>query len=207
MTHSIALSASEQPQAPRVRKQHKEEKFPLTRRADGRYCKKVRGQMHYFKGSAEEALDEWNRTKEALLAGRLPEPKIQASHVSIKYLCNAFLAAKQQKLTSGELSSRSWISYHCTGQRLIRKLGSNRSAASITPGAWTDYRAKLAMTLGPVSLGNEIQRVRTIYKWGYEAGLLEVPMRFGPDFAKPSRKTMRLVIAEKGDKLFTAAEL
>ena len=56
-----------------TKKPHKD--FPLTRRSDGRWCKKVRGKVHIFKGTADEALEEWLRVKDDLLAGRKPRAK------------------------------------------------------------------------------------------------------------------------------------
>ena len=32
---------------------------------------------------------------------------------------------------------------------------------------------------GPITLGNFIQRVRTMFKYGFEAELIDVPVRFG----------------------------
>src|SRR5262249_49167495 len=40
-----------------------------------------------------------------------------------------------------------------------------------------------------------------------DAGLLAVPMRFGPEFKRPTKKTVRLHRAEGGPKLFTTEEL
>jgi integrase len=80
-------------------------------------------------------------------------------------------------------------------------------ANSITIDDWDALRASIGKTRGSIALGTEVQRVRTIWKWGYESGLLDVPMRFGPDFRGPSKKTLRLVKAERGPKLLEATEL
>jgi hypothetical protein len=52
-------------------------------------------------------------------------------------------------------------------------------------------RAEIAKVWGPVRLANEIQRVRSVFKYGFEAGLLTAPMRFGPQFKKPSKSVLR----------------
>jgi integrase len=162
--------------------------------------------MHYFTGTADQALAEWYRVKGDLLEGRTPAPR-PGDTISVGDLCNRFLDAKKSKLATGELSTRSWLSYFSTCQRIIRELGRGRAAAAITINDWATLRASIAMTRGPVALGTEIQRIRTIWKWGYESDLLEVPMRFGPDFRKPSKKALRLAEAEVGPKLLEAAEL
>jgi hypothetical protein len=143
---------------PQARQKHRQEKFPLTKRSDGRYCKKIRGQIFYFTGSRDDALAEWNRVKDDLLAGRVPEDVRPAdSVVTVKYLVSAFLTAKKAKLAAGELSSRSWLSYEATGRRIVAELGATRNAATISVAAWSSLRAKLAESLGYVTRANEIQ--------------------------------------------------
>ena len=161
----------------------------------------------YFTGSADEALGEWLRVKDDLREGRSLQPQPDADAVTVKYLCDAFLTAKEEGLNVGELSPLTWRSYRDCAEKLAEILGRTRRAAGVKPDEWRRLRMKLAKTRGPVSLKNEIQRVRTIWKWGYESGLLDVPMRFGPDFRGASRKTLRLAKAEKGLKLLEASDL
>jgi integrase len=52
-----------------------------------------------------------------------------------------------------------------------------------------------------------IQFVRCVFKYAYDAGLVDRPMRFGPGFKRPSKKTLRLHRAQQGAKLFTADEI
>ncbi len=68
-------------------------------------------------------------------------------------------------------------------------------------------RADLATRRGPVALGNEIQRVRTIFKYAFEDGLIDVPIRFGTQFRKPSRKTIRKARQASGGKMLESEEL
>jgi integrase len=58
-----------------------------------------------------------------------------------------------------------------------------------------------------VGIGTEVQRVRTIFRYGHEAGLMDQPVRFGPTFQKPSRKVMRLERAKRGTKMMEAADI
>jgi integrase len=52
-----------------------------------------------------------------------------------------------------------------------------------------------------------VQRIRSVFKFGFDVGLMPSPMRFGPGFARPSKKTIRLERARKGPRMFEAAEL
>src|SRR5262249_41047360 len=65
----------------------------------------------------------------------------------------------------------------------------------------------LAKQFGPVRLGNEIQKVRTVFKYGYESGLIEKPVHFGPQFKKPSAGVMRRHRAKNGERMLEPGEL
>jgi hypothetical protein len=52
-----------------------------------------------------------------------------------------------------------------------------------------------------------VQVIRCAFKHVYETGLLAAPMRFGPQFKRTSKKTLRLHRARQGVKLFTAEEI
>src|ERR1700745_767124 len=60
---------------------------------------------------------------------------------------------------------------------------------------------------GPPPLSKTIQFVRCAFKYAYESGLLDRPVRFGPGFKRPSKKVLRLHKAKQGAKLFTADEI
>lgn len=65
MAHSTAAALPQKP--------HPD--FPLTPRADGRWCKRINGRLRYISGTADEALAEWLRVKDHWLAGRTTPPK------------------------------------------------------------------------------------------------------------------------------------
>jgi integrase len=56
-------------------------------------------------------------------------------------------------------------------------------------------------------LATTIQYARAVFKHAFESGLISVPVRFGPWFKRPTKKTMRLLRAEGRLKLLTAAEI
>jgi integrase len=63
--------------------------------------------------------------------------------------------------------------------------------ADLGPADFQKLRTSIARDRGPVALGNEIQRVRTVFKYGYEDGHMPKPMLFGQNFRKPKKKVMR----------------
>ena len=61
---------------------------------------------------------------------------------------------------------------------------------------------------GPHRLARLIQHVRSVFKYAFDAGLIDRPVRFGPGFKQAvSKKTMRLHRAKQGPKLFTPEEV
>lgn len=82
--------------------------FPLFPHATRRWAKKIRGKLHYFgyfEDGWQAALDNYNRQKDALHAGR--KPRVDPESVTIKELANKFLNAKRASVDSGELAYRS----------------------------------------------------------------------------------------------------
>ena len=65
----------------------------------------------------------------------------------------------------------------------------------------------MAKRWGPVRLGNQIQVIRSLLKYGFEMDLLTKPIKFGPGFEKPTAKVLRQLRAAKGPKDFTPEQI
>ena len=181
--------------------------FPLFPHATRRWAKKIRGKTHYF-GPWEDpdgALAKYLDQRDDLHAGRTP--RVQGDGLAVRDLLNHFLTAKRHLLDTREITNRTFLDYHATCDRLGRAFGLTRLANDLAADDFGNLRAELAKTRGPVALGNEIQRVRSVFKHGYEAGLIRQPVRYGPGFKRPSAKTLRKDRAAKGSRMFEAAEL
>jgi len=179
--------------------------FPLVLHKTGQWAKKVRGKRLYFGTDPDRALTKWLEQKDALLAGRTP----RAHHdgLTVRDLCNRFLTAKKTLLDTGELSPRTWSDYYTTCEGLVDHLGKARPVADLAGDDFEKLRATLAKTRGPISLGNEIQRVRTVLKFAWDESLIPAPVRFGSTFKKPSRKTVRRAKHAAGPRTIEAPEL
>jgi len=182
--------------------------FPLFAHAVGQWAKKVRGRLHYFGPWANhaEALAKWNREKDDLLAGRSPRP-VATEGATVADLCNHFCTLKKNRVDSGELAPRTYALYYSTCERLVAEFTGPRRVADLVAQDFEKLRKKLAKRWGPVAIGNEIQRVRCVFHYGFEAGLIDTPVRFGPGFKKPSAKTMRKARQRHGARMFEAAEV
>lgn len=187
------------------------EDFPLFPHATGRWAKKIRGKLHYFGpwDDPDAALTKYLAERDYLHAGK--RPPANQDGLEVRELANRFLTAKKHLLETGELSPRSWQDYHATCERVVKCFGKSRLVEDLDASDFQKLRSELAKTRGPVALGNEIQRVRSLFKYAYDEGLSAKPTRFGQSFAKPSRKTLRKArakqTAENGKRMFEAAEL
>jgi integrase len=161
--------------------------------------------VHIFTGTADEALKEWLRVKDDLLAGRAPRQK--GDGLTLTALCNHFLTHKLSMLESGELAQRTFNQYYEVCELVIATLGRDRLADDIQQDDFAKLRGVMAKRWGPIRLGNQIQFTRSVFKYGWEAGLLPTPPRYGVSFKKPSAKTLRKVRTAAGPKLFTREQI
>jgi hypothetical protein len=182
--------------------------FPLFQHASGRWAKKIRSKHHFFgrwgvseKGvlrqvddvaaSAAEALERPNREWPYLSQGRTPPTPGSGSGCEVKTLCNAFLTVQKRKLESNDIAERTFGEDKNTTDRIVAEFGKDRLVEDLVVDDFERLRALIAQRWGPVRLGNAVQRVRSMCKYGFEAGLLTVPVRFGPQFKRPSKSVLR----------------
>jgi integrase len=181
--------------------------FPLTAHPAGYWCKKIRGTVHYFGPWAdpEGALKKYEAQKEELHSGRRPRP--DTASVTVKEAANAFLNHKGDKRDAGELSVRTWAKYKEVTDLLIKEFGKARLVADLRPDDFTALKNTMTKRWGPLRVADFVQHIRSVFKHAFDSELIDRPVRFGPGFARPSQKTMRLHRAKQGPKLFTAEEV
>ncbi len=185
--------------------------FPLTPHPRGYWCKNVRGKLRYFGKIAddpegEKALDLWLAQKDALLAGRTIRVQ-PAGGLTVGDLVNHYLNAKKARVQSGELLQQTWDEYYKSCALITRVFESGRLVNDLVADDFQQLRATMAKNWGPVRLANEIQRTRCVFKYGFDNGLVDKPVRFGSEFVKPSAKTIRKERNRKGPRMFEPAEL
>lgn len=187
--------------------------FPLFHHASGRWAKKVRGKLVYFgkvagdpKGEAAATL--WNEQKDDLIAGRVPRTK--NDELTMGGLASRFRVAKEQQQAAGEITNRTLCQYVQTCDRLVEFFGKSRPISDIRTDDFEKLRADISKTCGLVSLGNEINRVRIVFKYGYDADLIAAPIKYGPTFKKAKPKVLRRAVALRrtvNGKMLDAAEI
>lgn len=180
--------------------------FPLYAHANGQWAKKIRGKTRFFGQWADwqSALAKYHREREALQAGIDPR---ESEDVTVFELCNRFLKSKIDLQNTGELSPRTVQSYRYTIDRIYDVFGPDRAVDSLTPDDFAKLRKTASETLAAVTLRSEILRVRGIFKFAHDYGLIKSPVRFGPQFRPPSVKTIRQERHARAARLFSASEI
>lgn len=181
--------------------------FPLTPHNCGKWCKKIKGRMHYF-GSWEdpgEALQEYLAAKDYLLAGQ--EPPNSGNSYTIQDACEDFYDSRRKLHVIGQLTAHTLNDYDTLHRQLIGHFGNKRAVSSISPEDWRQLREQKQQTWGPKTLSNFIGRTKAVFSWCYQAGKIPEPMKFGLGFKKPSKAVMRKLRHAKPRREFTAEEL
>jgi len=180
--------------------------FPLTPHGNGQWCKKIRYKLHYFGpwDDPDAALERYLDTKDDLLAGRTPRNR---DGLTVRQLVNRFLAVKESLVDTGEITKRHWQNYHDTCERIIKTFGRGRLVEDLRAEDFEKLRAVYAKGVGPETLGNDVQRTRSVFKYAWDADLIDRPVRFGPTFRRPSKRVRRKARKVQGPRMFEADEI
>ena len=137
--------------------------------------RKIKGRWHYFGKVADDpdgeaALEEWNRTKDDLFADRRPRPK--GDGPAVADICSEFLEFREGLQDSGELAPWSYRRYFNNCELIVQTLGKERPVDDLRPDDFRKLREVMTSRWGPVAVANEIQMVRSAFKYAYDAVLV-----------------------------------
>lgn len=172
--------------------------YPLTPHPNGYWVKVINGKQHRF-GS------RWCSPNEALEAFQRASSGEPIKDITIREAMIAFMVSRKKKVEAGELTQRSYDDYLRECQHIRDTLGARFPANSIGPQQFS--RLRDSYSGAPTTIKNRIGRVRVLFKYLYEAGIIENPVKYGPDFVRPSAKTLRIHRANQPKKLFTPAQI
>jgi len=190
--------------------------FPLSPHKSGKWIKSIKGKSYYF-GSVDDwraALDEYLEKEPYIRAGK-PLPG-EDDGCNVEELCEQYLEAKKELLDNGELSERHYADCKATCQRIDKFFGRYTPLEKIGKDQLREFRRALAnglrgKKLGLKSLHNLINRSRGVFKYAYDVGLIDSPIRFRGVFEFPSAKSLRKEAnakkREHGIKMFTSEQL
>ncbi len=185
--------------------------YPLTPHPEGKWCKKIRGKIFYF-GQWEDpsqALEEYLRQKDFLQAGKIVP--LQPSSCSVLDAGNAFMEAKFQKVVLGELSDRSHVNYRIAIQQFSDHVGKHRPVLELQPADFRRFITEELSNVAPSTVSRVVTTIRMMLKWLYESGMIDSPIRTGPDFKPASKASLRrhrhALQQQHGLRILEASEL
>ncbi|MEO8498629.1 MAG: hypothetical protein ABI614_26510 [Planctomycetota bacterium] len=112
------------------------------------------------------------------------------------------MTERKAKADSGEITNRTFVEEYKNCARLCKELGKAAIVEEITPADLLAVRTELSKTLGLVTLGNTVTRMRSVFLYAFENGHIDKPVKFD-GFKKPDKRVVRRQ-AKAGTKLFEA---
>ena len=190
--------------------------FPLFAHRNGQWSKKIKGRLWYFGKWADPdaALQNYVDQRDDIHAGR--DPKRQAgvatpNGLTVADMVNHYLESLSRKVERGTRSARHFSDCVQTGTFLVEHFGRRTSAGTLRAADFSALRDAFPSSWGHEKSKNEIQRIRTVFRWAAESELIPGVPNFGPDFKKPGKSEIRRgkarQTAAKGSLDFTADEL
>jgi integrase len=178
--------------------------FPLYAHASGQWAKRIRGKLHYFGAwsNPQAALVKYAKERDDLYAGRTPS---NGDGLTLRELVNHFLTEKKSRVSTGEITERSFLDYYVNCERVLKVLGKNTHVDSLRPIDFAKLRADFAKTHGAVTLWGDISRTRVLFN--FAAANFDKRVNYGQSFAKPTRTVLRRLRQQKPPRVFTAAEI
>lgn len=213
MSDSIANAALRTDQSePKKTRTRTPKDFPLVvHKAKQLWCKSIRGKRVYFERldqdpDGSKSLEFWNRHKDEIIAtGR--KPTREAGALTTAELCNFFMSHKRAELEKGRIVERTWNELFQVCEFFLSVVGKTRLASSLDALDFSEVSLALSKRFNVVSQGKRIGQIKSIFKYGDEAGLLDSQPRFGPGFKKPTAKQLRTHRNEKGRQDYSNKEI
>ena len=181
--------------------------FPLYAHGSGVWAKKFRGTTYYLGPwvDHEGALAEWHRIRDEIELGIVSSAV--TGRVDVDYMVNAFLASKKAQVDAGDLRLCTFQQYKLACKWLKENMGAHRVIENVGPADFMRLISKFDPKWSATTIKNQVNLVRTIFKWAYENDLIDKPVKYGTNFSRPSAKRRNLEKASKPPKDFAASEI
>ena len=192
--------------------------FPLFAHSTKQWAKKIKGRTWYFGtwDDPDAALAKFNDQIHEIMAGRDPRrtaaSSVSSAELGVYDMCNLFLERQEARVKAGEITNRHFGDCVKSCKLLTDHFGKFQRSSALRVADFQAFRAAFPATWGPTKLTNEIQRIRSAFKWAFDSELIPAIPNFGPDFKPPTktvgRRDQQQRQAVRGGKLdFSAAEI
>lgn len=190
--------------------------FPLYAHRNGQWAKKIKGKTWFFGtwGATDDALTCYLDQVDDIQAGRDPNRQrgvATPDTVTVCDLVNLYLESLDERCQRGDVTPRHFSDCIRTSELIVGHFGRKMAAAKLRAADFGDFRKAFPTAWGPGTVGNEIQRIRGVFRWAAASEIIPGVPNFGPDFSKPAKRVLRIAKANreaKSGKLdFSAAEL
>lgn len=197
--------------------------YPLTAHPSGRWCKKIRGKLHYF-GPIDDwqaALDKWHLQRDDLLNGRTPRERTESEGPTLRDLGNAYMIRQRQQMDRGKIATVTFADSARTCKDLLAFFKPDTRCDDLLPSDFARYYAALEKRYSRTTVANVILRTRAVLnfaakRWEDADGrpVLARPIRCGADFTPPDKQAIargnerpeRMLAVEEIRKLLDAAD-
>lgn len=186
----------------------KTDKFPLFQHASGQFAKKIGGKLYYFGSDRDAALARYQEEAPNIKAGRnrFGDPQTGGTY-RLDVLLEDFLDAKNRMLESGEITKRHFDDLLRSAKLIAKTIGKHRYVDNLVPDDFAPLRSALAKRHNAISLVREIGNCRQPFNWAWKNGKLDRPVKFGTEFAMPTKKKIRLAKNGRGDWTIEPSEI
>ncbi len=165
--------------------------FPLFAHNNGQWTRKVCGKLRSFGpwSDPEAALKKHNYEYPYLKSGM--EPPEVTFGVTIKQVCDSFLAYKEQEQLAGQIGERHVKDLHAAALLLADVIGRERVVQSLSPQDFHKLRIAIVGKHSPTIAKNLISRIKSIFGHAVKNLIIDKPAAFGTMFDPPSRDQIR----------------
>jgi integrase len=176
--------------------------FPLFQRADGRWCKKIRGKHHYFGQDKAQALEKYQRYIGLRSLGIDPD----SNEIGLRETFNRYLGAKERAMLAGKIGVRT-LSDSARTLRRVLAIVNDRLVSTLTPADFAALNAKLSKGRSAITVSGHVRRLKAVFDWAHREGLIAAIPKYGTEFQAAPVRVVRLAKSQRGALLFSATEL
>jgi integrase len=119
------------------------------------------------------------------------EPPEVTFGVTIKQVCDSFLAYKEQEQLAGQIGERHVKDLHAAALLLADVIGRERVVQSLAPQDFHKLRIAIVGKHSPTIAKNLITRIKSIFGHAVKNQIVDKPVAFGTMFDPPSRDQIR----------------